>query len=74
MQKKFDKLIQKENDLCMSYYVNGEEFCFATASLDKNNNLVLEFWAWINPSLFGDSFTNQISGIFNFLRKKSSFQ
>lgn len=42
--KEFDKLIHKANDLCMGYTVNGEEMCFASVSLDKNDDLVFEFW------------------------------
>ena len=42
--KEFDKLIHKANDCCMNYIVNGEEMCFASVSLDKNDDLVFEFW------------------------------
>ena len=28
----------------MSYTVNGEEMCFASVSLDENDDLVFEFW------------------------------
>lgn len=42
--KEFNELIQKANELYMNYCVNGEEFCFTETSLDKNNNLVFEFW------------------------------
>lgn len=42
--KEFDKLIHKANDLCMNYIVNGEEMYVASVSLDKNDDLVLEFW------------------------------
>lgn len=42
--KEFDKLIHKANDLCMSYTINGQEMYFAEVSLDKDDNLVFEFW------------------------------
>lgn len=28
----------------MNYIVNGEEMCFASVSLNKNDDLVFEFW------------------------------
>lgn len=28
----------------MSYTINGQEMCFAEVSLDKDDNLVFEFW------------------------------
>lgn len=40
----FNKLIEKANELYMNYRVYDEEFCFTKTSLDKNNNLVFEFW------------------------------
>lgn len=42
--KEFNELIQKANELYMNYCINGKKFCFTKTSLDKNNNLVFEFW------------------------------
>lgn len=42
--EEFNELIQKANELYMNYCVNGEEMCFASVSLDENDDLVFEFW------------------------------